>query len=103
LGRVGRKQEVLVVEFEHHAAPAEIALGEMRESGPTGFSSTAATTSARIPLWSMPVAGATTNVWIYVNMEPYDWRGRSPGFPCCCKWKRKSIRATYNVMRQAVL
>ena len=53
-----------------------------------------ATTNARIPLWSMPVAGATT----YVNMEPYDWRARSPGFQCCCKWKRKSIRARYNVI-----
>ena len=24
------------------------------------------------------------------KMEPYDWRGRSPSFQCCCKWKRKS-------------
>ena len=30
-------------------------------------------------------------------MGPYDWRARSPGFQCCCKWKRKSIRA-YNVI-----
>jgi hypothetical protein len=36
------------------------ALGEMGESGPTGSSSTGPTTSARIPSWSTPAAGAMT-------------------------------------------